>query len=210
MTVFPLFENIDRKNFLVAGGGSVAARKVERLLAFTTRITVIAPETDIAGVRVLRRAVEDEDLMRADFVIAATDDRALNRHIAAVCREGRIPVNVADDPELCTFIFPAIVKRGDLTVGISTAGASPAYAWQLRREIESILPDHIGGILERMSRLRRTVPERIPDQKKRAVCYREALALLVRTDNGADDEALEAIIRRCMSGPDREELKENR
>ncbi len=178
MTVFPLFENIDRKNFLVAGGGSVAARKVERLLAFTTRITVIAPETDIAGVRVLRRA--------------------------------RIPVNVADDPELCTFIFPAIVKRGDLTVGISTAGASPAYAWQLRREIESILPDHIGGILERMSRLRRTVPERIPDQKKRAVCYREALALLVRTDNGADDEALEAIIRRCVSGPDRDELKENR
>lgn len=202
MTVFPLFENIDQKTFLIIGGGDVARRKVDRLLQFTNRIIVIAEETAIpqeGGIRILRRPFSLEDLSLGDFVIAATDERNVNRSIADYCREHRIPVNVVDDPSLCSFLFPSIVKRGDLTVGISTGGSSPAYAQHLRKEIEKILPDHIGGILETMGKLRAIVPKRIPDQQNRSRCYREILSLLLETDGAASQEEMDTIIRRHSS-----------
>lgn len=198
MTVFPLFENIDHKTFLIIGGGKTAERKVRRLLEFTNRIVVIAEETAIKGVRVIRRKAELSDLEIGDYVIAATDNRDFNAGIAAYCREHRIPVNVVDDPELCSFIFPAVVKRGDLTVGISTGGTSPAYASLLRQTLEDNLPLHIGSILERMGQLRKTVPGMIPDQKRRASCYREILSQLLLTDNETTDEEINEIIRKWL------------
>ncbi|MDO4615143.1 MAG: bifunctional precorrin-2 dehydrogenase/sirohydrochlorin ferrochelatase [Lachnospiraceae bacterium] len=200
MTVFPLFENIDNKVFLIVGGGMTAKRKVQKLLTFTSRIIVIAEETDISNVRVLRKKVDLEDLLLGDFVIAATDDRARNREIAEFCKINRIPVNVVDDPELCSFIFPSVIKRGDLSVGISTGGASPLYSSHLRKEIEDLLPDHIGGILERMSALRKAVPSRIKDQKDRAECYGKILTALLASDNAADDTEIEAIISSYENG----------
>ncbi len=194
MTVFPLFENIDNKVFVIVGGGMTAKRKVQKLKSFTSRILVIAEETDMQDVRVLRKQVEMQDLLLGDFVIAATDDRAKNREIAEFCSANRIPVNVVDDPELCSFIFPSVIKRGDLSVGISTGGASPLYSRHLREEIEDLLPDHIGGILERMSALRKVVPKRIPDQKARADCYGKILAALLASDNGTEDAEIEEII----------------
>lgn len=193
MTVFPLFENIDHKTFLIIGGGRTAERKVRRLLEFTNRIVVIAEETEIKSVRVIRKKAELSDLEIGDYVIAATDNREFNASIALYCREHRIPVNVVDDPELCSFIFPAVVKRGDLTVGISTGGTSPAYSSLLRQTLEENLPLHIGGILERMGKLRKTVPTLIPDQKRRASCYREILSQLLLTDNDTTDEEIHAI-----------------
>lgn len=195
MTVYPLFENIDGSTFLIIGGGAVAAHKVERLLQFTNRITVVAEETAITGVRVLRKKFDFGDLQLGDYVIVATDDRALNRRIAQHCKAEKIPVNVVDDPELCSFIFPSVIKRGDLTIGISTSGTSPAYAQQLRREIEADLPPHIAQILERMGRLRAVVPRRVREPKKRAACYREILAQLLLDDNSTSESHLEEIIK---------------
>lgn len=196
MTVFPLFENIDHKTFLIIGGGNVARRKVEKLMAFTNRIVVIAGETEITGVKVIRRDFAMSDLAMGDFVIAATDEREKNRQIADYCREHRIPVNVVDDPELCSFIFPSVVKRGDLTIGISTGGTSPAYAQLLRKTLERNLPSQIGGILERMGRLRAVVPEQIPEQERRAGCYREILSELLVSNNATSDKEIEDIIYR--------------
>lgn len=194
MTVYPLFENIDGRTFLIIGGGKVAAGKVRRLLQFTNRIVVVAEETEITGVKVLRKTYEPSDLERGDYVIVATSNRALNREIAAECRAQRIPVNVVDDPELCSFIFPSVIKKGDLTIGISTGGTSPAYAQQLRKEIEDSLPEDIAPILERMARLRKTTPSRIKDGTRRAECYRRILALLL-ADSKAGEDAIEAVIR---------------
>ncbi len=194
MTVFPLFENIDGKTFVIIGGGSVAKGKVNRLLAFTNRIVVIAEETDITNVKVLRKKYDHEDLEQADFVIAATDDRSVNQEIAAYCKEHRIPINVVDDPELCSFIFPSVVKRGDLTVGISTGGASPAYSQLLRKTLENNLPDRIGGILERMGKLRRVVPKEIKEQKRRSACYKAILSELLLTNNELTDEEIHEMI----------------
>lgn len=92
-------------------------------------------------------------------MIAATDDETLNGRIADVCREKRIPVNVVDDREKCTFFFPALVKDGPLTVGISSDGKSPFAASWLRREIAKMLPESIGNIIDLLGRMRPAVME---------------------------------------------------
>lgn len=205
MTVYPFFENIDNKTFLIAGGGEVARGKVERLLQFTSKIIVVAQTTSIRSVRVLRRTLTpenlDEILPMGDYVIAATDDPSLNEEIARCCQKHRIPVNVVDCPRLCSFLFPGVIKRGDLTIGISTGGTSPAYARELRMAIEKTLPPHIGGILERMGRLRAAVPKQVASQKDRKVCYEQILALLLETDNQASPEDVQRIIDRFVQSP---------
>ena len=173
MSYFPFFENIDDKNFLVVGGGKIAAEKVARLRAFTDCITVVAGETAITDAAVIRRNFEETDLDTADYCICATDDPAENARIAALCRARGIPVNVVDDPEQCSFIFPALIKKGDLAVGISTSGSSPACAAYLRGQIEEVIPDHIDEVLEHMSELRRTLPEEEPDAARRKEIYKE-------------------------------------
>ena len=94
MSYFPFFENIDDKNFLVVGGGKIAAEKVARLRAFTGCITVVAGETAMTDAAVIRRNFEETDLDAADYCICATDDSAENARIAALCRARGIPVRI--------------------------------------------------------------------------------------------------------------------
>ena len=172
MGYFPFFVELEGKRGVIVGGGNVAARKVEKLLMFGTELTVVAPDKE-ACVRILQgelpetdaaaslhfeeRDFRAEDLQDADFVIAATDDETLNGRIADVCREKRIPVNVVDDREKCTFFFPALVKDGPLTVGISTDGKSPFAASWLRREIAKMLPESIGEAIDLLGQIRPAV-----------------------------------------------------
>ena len=179
MSYFPFFEKIDNKCFLIVGGGRVAAEKAARLSAFTDRITVVAAETAITGVSVIRRGFEESDLDAADYCICATDDHEENARIAALCRGRHIPVNVVDDPDLCSFIFPALIKKGDLAIGISTSGSSPTCASYLRRQIEDNLPEHIEEVLDQMGALRKSLPEEEPDAAKRREIYREELDRLL-------------------------------
>lgn len=190
MTLFPFYEDIEGKSFLVVGGGSVAAEKIEKILKFTENIHVIAPESEITEVPVERRPFRDEDLEHCDICIVATSDRALNAHIAALCREKHIPVNVVDDRELCSFIFPSFVKRGPLTVSITTSGKSPAYARTLRRQLEEVIPTSIEDILTRMDRYRSIVPQHLTLQKNRSQLYQWILAELLATDNQLSEEAV--------------------
>ena len=168
MGYFPFFMEIAGKNGVIVGGGKVAARKVEKLLAFGPNLTVIAPqieecirnqemqmrEDDGALLLLIERAFRMEDLENADFVIAATDDEALNGHISDYCKEKKIPVNVVDDREKCTFFFPALVKDGPLTIGISTDGQSPVAASWTRKEIARMLPEGLGNVIDLLGRVR--------------------------------------------------------
>ena len=206
MSYFPFYFDITNKTFLIIGGGPVAREKVDRLRRFTQDIIVIAPETEIEGIRtetprrcagevqVLCKEYGEEDLAPGDYVVAATGIREVDRKVAEDCRRRGIPVNVVDDQAYCDFIFPSIVKRDNLTVAISTFGSSPAYAMQLRKEIEMILPDQIGPILTRMGNLRSEVSERIPDQKVRATAYRIILAALIESENKLTDQEIEVMI----------------
>ena len=217
MSYFPFYFDITDKTFLIIGGGPVAREKVNRLRRFTENIIVIAPETEIEGARtenpcrcagevqILCKEYGEEDLALGDYVVAATGIREVDRRVAGDCRGRGIPVNVVDDQAYCDFIFPSIVKRDSLTVAISTFGTSPAYAMQLRKEIEMILPDQIGSILTRMGNLRGEVYERITDQKARAAAYRVILAALIESENKlSDDRIKEMIDEMAHSAPESE------
>ena len=171
MGYFPFFVELKGRRGVIVGGGTVAARKVEKLLMFGPDLTVIAPNIEAcvriqgelpqkdaaASLHFRERDFRTEDLHGADFVIAATDDEALNGRIADHCREQRIPVNVADDREKCTFFFPALVKEGPLTVGISTDGKSPLASSWVRREVNGMLPEGIGHAVDLLGQIRPAV-----------------------------------------------------
>ena len=107
-----------------------------------------------------------------------------------------MPVNIADDAELCTFFMPSMVKQGDLTIAISTNGTSPAFARRMRRQLEQEIPGNIAAILERMGRLRNVVPSRIAAQEKRKKLYQEILSELMEKDNALSEEEIEAMIQK--------------
>ena len=146
---FPLFVDISEKEILFVGGGKIAARRISALAPFTQRITIVAPEADgsILGlteegeVSWIMREFEDEDLEDKNIVFAATDDAELNEHIALMCRQKGIPVNVSSDKDLCDFYFPGIVRQGDTVIGITASGKDHAKAKKVRERIQEILTE---------------------------------------------------------------------
>ncbi|MDY6287079.1 MAG: precorrin-2 dehydrogenase/sirohydrochlorin ferrochelatase family protein [Bilifractor sp.] len=204
MKLFPFYMDVTNTRFLIIGGGRVAAGKISRLTAFSDRITVVAPEaeesvlqlSDEGRLKYVRRAFLDSDLDGCDCVIAATGDRALNGRISEICRQRHIPVNSVDEPENCTFFFPAIIRKGHLTVSISTDGASPACAAWLKREIGRVIPENIDGILDIMQEVRASFPGKHPDidQRQRAAVYRQLLTELLAAERMPGAEETERMI----------------
>ena len=192
MTLFPFFEDIDGKRFVVIGGGRVARGKVSRLLPFTDNITVISENTDIDFVPVIRRKFTQSDILSGDYIIAATDSEETNREIFALCQKHRKPVNTVDDPEKCTFIFPSLIKRGELVIGISTTGKSPALSKHLRQQMEAELDGDIEKVLDKMGLLRVKLKALIPEQKKRSEILKRALGCYL--ENADNDLQVENII----------------
>ena len=159
MGYFPFFMDISGKRCIIIGGGTVALRKIEKLLPFGPEITVIAPEirseiSELSGVKTVRRCFEERDLEGVFMAVSASDSEELNARIFELCRAKNILVNTVDDRDKCGFIFPALVHKNDVTVGISTSGTSPLYARFLREQIESLLDEHYLSIGELLSRYR--------------------------------------------------------
>src|SRR5471032_449819 len=154
MQNFPLFLSLRDRRVLVVGGGEAAARKTELLLQAGARVTLIAETVTgeiaqlIADGRVAwaGHGFEAEDLDGITLVIVATDDVLLQARISHAAQKRCVPVNVVDRPKLSSFIMPAIVDRGPITVAISTAGTAPALARKIRAEIERALPATIGRL----------------------------------------------------------------
>ena len=146
---YPIFLNLSGRNCIVAGGGQVALRKVTTLLQYGADITVISPrlckglsELDCGGkIQVRRRAYQAGDLKGAYIAIIATGNRSVNLQASLEARCNKIPVNVVDDAGLSDFIVPSIVRRGSVSIAISTAGKSPALARKLRTRLEGELDD---------------------------------------------------------------------
>jgi len=163
MGYIPIFLDVTGRQCVVVGGGEVAARKVEALLEAGARVTVVSPTLSppmkaIVANRLvthLARNYERGDIRGCVLVYAATDDPKVHRELAAEARALGIPVNVVDVPELCSFIAPAVVKRGALQIAISTGGASPAFAARLRRNLEDQFGDEYARTLEVLRSARR-------------------------------------------------------
>lgn len=188
MSYFPLMIQLEHAPVLLVGGGRTARRKASILKEFGAVVTVVAAEIDPAirqlGAVLHERNFEKEDLQCQSWrlVVAATDDRAVNRAISEDCIHRGIPVNVVDDPELCTFIFPAIIKQQDVVCAISSGGHSPLVAQWVKRKLQQVLPENLGSINEAMGRYRRTLQQREPDPVGRREKLKKKLAELLEKE----------------------------
>ena len=205
--LFPLFLKLEGKRCLVVGAGPIGLEKVESLLRTGPHIHVIAPEA-VPQVQQLHaeqriewsaRRFKTEDVGGYYLVIAATNDREVNRAVFAAAGEAGILCNTADDPPLCDFYFGSIVERGALQIAISTAGESPAVAQRLRRELDQQLPADIGPWLRDLGQLRREVLAMLPagqerkallhELAQREVCSLEECPARVRASQAAREVA---------------------
>ena len=165
MSLFPIFLKLTGRPCIVVGAGHLAESKIESLQAANARVTVIAPQ---ARERIVAMAEAGEltwhqreyaaaDLAGQFLAVAATNFPAVNRAVFAEAEAAGILINAVDDPPFCDFYFPSVVRRGDLQIAISTAGASPALAQRLRKEINALLPLDAGDWLAELGNLRREV-----------------------------------------------------
>ncbi|MEJ2553508.1 MAG: siroheme synthase CysG [Gammaproteobacteria bacterium] len=183
MKYLPLFFDIKGRPCLVVGGGEIAARKVEALLRAGARITVVSPQLGpplgarhAAGeIGHLAEAFDAGHLADCVLAVAATDDDVINRRVSDLARKRRIPVNVVDHPELCSFIFPSVIDRSPVTVAVSTAGAAPVLARLLRARLETLIPATYGRLAELAGRFRHVVKARLPQGAVRRRFWEETL-----------------------------------
>ena len=165
MSLFPIFLKLTGRPCIVIGAGKLGESKIESLQAANARVTVIAPR---ASERIVSMAEAGEvtwhqreyaagDLTGQFLVVAATDVAAVNRAVFAEAEANGVLINAVDDPPFCDFYFPSVVRRGDLQIAISTAGASPALAQRLRKELNALLPLDLGDWLTELGNLRREV-----------------------------------------------------
>jgi siroheme synthase-like protein len=180
---YPMMVDLTGRRCLVVGGGRVAERKVALLLVCGAAVEVVSPVTTLkltalasAGtIRLAWRAVRPDDLTGAFLIFVATDDPVVNHTVAVQAREAGSLVNVADAPDACTFQVPSAVRRGDLTIAISTGGGSPALAKRLRQRIEATIGPEYEAFLAALRELRALAREAGLDPAERRTIYRRAL-----------------------------------
>lgn len=211
MAYYPLFLDLTERRCLVVGGGRVAAGKAEGLLEAGARVRVVAPRVQprlrslarAGRIDLLRRPYRDGDLRGCALVIAATDDIAVNRAVYAAAGRRGIPCNTVDQPALCTFIAPAVVRRGGLVIAISSGGASPALVSRLRRDLEARIGPEYAAFVDLLRQARVRLRAALPDSaaRKRAL-YRliasPALDLLRAGRAGEARALVDSLLARAI------------
>jgi uroporphyrin-III C-methyltransferase/precorrin-2 dehydrogenase/sirohydrochlorin ferrochelatase len=183
MNLLPIFVDVKDQPCLVVGGGAVAARKTGLLLRAGGKITVVSPRLnrrmrgylDQGLVRCEAREFTERDLDGQALIIAATDDASVNRHVAKAARHLHIPVNVADAPELGSFILPAVVDRSPVQIAVTSGGASPVLARQLRARLENYVPAAYGRLAELLEQFRDEVKRRFTTTAQRRRFWEQML-----------------------------------
>lgn len=204
MDYLPIFAKIRNQLCLVVGGGEVAKRKAGVLLEAGARVRVVAPQIDPAlsalqGVESVVARFDEVHLDGVTLIIAATNDRSVNLHVSVLASARNIPVNVVDDPELCSFIMPAILDRSPLMVAFSTGGTSPVLARMMRSKLEAIIPQNYSRLAAFAERFRDLVKQRITIPAQRRLFWESTLEggvaekVLV-----GDDIAAEAMLHEML------------
>ncbi len=207
MDFLPIFLNIKNSNCLVVGGGEVAVRKITLLLQAGAQVSVISPELDaslteyvaLGKIKYSAEHFQPSHLHNAVLVIAATNNRVTNRFVSETARQHLIPVNVVDDPDLCTFIMPSIIDRSPLMIAISSGGQSPVLARLLRAQLETIIPAAYTRLTAIAGKLRQQVKERFTHPEKRRIFWEKTLQgtftdmVLAGKDKAAIDYLLQSL-----------------
>jgi len=208
---YPINLDIDGRDCLVVGGGKVAERKVQSLIecgasvrvvskSFTRAIEALAASGKISAAK---RGFEEADIADAELVFCATNDRSVNERVFNSACARKRPVNVVDVPDLCSFIVPAVIKRGDLLVSVSTSGKIPALAKKLKRDLESLIPRGIEKFIDYLAEKRDELKKLVGEHDLR----RDILAELIDSSAGeffkpekSDPAAANAIFERILAG----------
>ena len=172
MLYFPIFLDLKGKECLVVGGGPVALRKSRQLLCSRARVVVVSPSFIpefgfYKNLQLYKKEYQPYFCQNKKVVIAATDQEKLNEKIARNARKVDALVNVVDHQEMCDFIMPAVVSRGQLQIAISSGGQSPALAARLRRELEQSLPEETERQLAEAGEIRALIKEGVRDPELR-------------------------------------------
>ncbi|MFZ3102409.1 MAG: bifunctional precorrin-2 dehydrogenase/sirohydrochlorin ferrochelatase [Desulfitobacteriaceae bacterium] len=172
---YPLFMNLKNRWVLVVGGGEVAYRKVQTLLNHQALVRIISPHL----VPQLQRLVDDQqcvwvkkeyawrDIQEAVLIFACTEQEAVNAQVARDANNLVRPINVVDDLEKCNFIVPSLMERGDLSIAVSTSGASPIVARQIRAQLEELYGDPMAEYLALLKTWRVEIKRKLPESKRR-------------------------------------------
>lgn len=202
MRYYPIQLDIQNRPCLVVGGGGVGTRKVRTLLKCGAQVTVVSPEVSpqiekLASdgkITLKTRKYRSEDINGMVLVMGATNDESLNHEISQAAQTVQIPCNIADRPEVCSFILPSIVERGDLIITISTSGKSPALAKSLRKELENQFGDEYATMLILMGAIRRRLlsEEHAPEAHKPLfeALIKANLVTMIRENRIADIDKL--------------------
>lgn len=203
MNLLPIFLNIKNKKCVVVGGGEVAFRKATLLLRAGADLNIVAPvlsdelrklcaDTNCA---ITAREFEQADINNAILVVAATDDLKTNERVSVIASTLNIPVNVVDQPHLCSFIMPSIVDRSPIVVAISSGGSSPILTRKLKELNEAMIPGRIDKLAELLGSFRGRVKSEINDFSARIRFWENVLDSEIPelVYNGQDDEARSAL-----------------
>lgn len=205
MAYFPFYIDISDKFCLVVGGGQVAFRKIQKLMPFGLKIKVVAPEINddilnLSGIEIVVRKFQADDLNGMFMVVSATDDEAVNSLVFNLCKERNILVNTVDDKDKCSFIFPAIIKQNDITVGISTNGKSPLCARFLRENIENMLDDRYLEIADILGAYRKLIKQEFKTELQRKNVLEVLLNMCVNNEKIPSEEQIEDMIKEMKNG----------
>jgi len=209
MEYFPIFLRLKGRLCLVVGGGEVAARKAALLLRAGADVHIVVPQLGAtlsemaAAGKITHRAkrFEKSDLENCRLVVGATNDSAVNEHVAAAARACSIPVNVVDQPQLCDFIFPSLIDRDPVTVAVSSGGSSPLLARMLRARLESMIPAAYGRMARLLRKYRGDVRQRITGMSQRRRFWEDVIdgpvsELVFSGREQKAEEALQEALRR--------------
>lgn len=204
---YPVNLNLEKKDCLVVGGGAVAERKIRRLLEYGAKVTVVSPKFNQGIIRlskqnkilIYKHHVNLRDIVRRFLVISATGERRINSLVSQYCKESDILVNVVDSPGECNFILPSVVRKGDLTISISTDGIAPALAKKIRGMLEKKFGVEYAKLLKIMKKIRPRALKKIKNTKLRRIFFEKAVnygivQLLKRGQEKQVKEKLEQIL----------------
>ena len=165
----------------MVGGGKVAERKVAMLLQFNAHVTVVGPVMtrtllkldNESKIEYFQRTYTAKDLDNTALVFACTDNSVINNKIKTEAARKNIPVNVVDNPDLCDFIVPSIIRKGDLTIAISTSGELPLLSKKLRQKIEEVVTDDYLEYLHIIGEFRKHLMKTVKDARKRGLIMKD-------------------------------------
>lgn len=206
--LYPVYLKLDQKLCLVVGGGKVAERKICSLLECGALVRVVSPQVTPLieqcsrqkKLELIPRQYQSSDLDDAFLVFAATNQPQINHRIVEDCRLRNLPINVVDNPAECNFTVPSVIRRGKLSIAVSTGGASPLMAAQIRRQLEGQFGPEYGEFLEILGDVRQRVLSEVADIEERQAIFRKLIESdILELLKGKKHDLIKERIDKCLS-----------